>query len=332
MKAKHWLIGLACLVGILALLANIGAKAEEAKAWDIASMNRLIDQTNFIVDDKCSGTLISVQHRLILTNHHCVSDKISSREVEETNEDGEVSTVMREKLEDVPVAQNHYNGFAKVGSTSYDTEIVGYDKKNDLAIIQIKQTSIPFTLTPPMADQTAIVRGERVWIVGNPMMLEATVVEGVVSSLHRQLEVGGDDKRDYIQYSGGTFGGNSGGALYNGRGELIGVPAAGSRSATFIGLAVPISHVKALLTKNCFASVHDRSAVGYEECKADRAKKKADKKASHEGTRVVHPVAFAGGDGWEGHAPLIGGENEVITMDYASWSAVFQRMIEKVAQ
>ena len=92
-------------------------------------------------------------------------------------------------------------------TATYDTEIAGYDKATDLAILQIKQKEIPFTLTPAMADPESVVRGERVWIVGNPMMLEATVVEGVVSSLHRQLEVGGDEKRDYIQYSGGTFGG-----------------------------------------------------------------------------------------------------------------------------
>jgi S1-C subfamily serine protease len=276
MKAmKYWLIGLGCLVGLLLLATCV--RAEESKAWNIAAMNRLIDQTNFIVDDKCSGTLISVQHRLILTNHHCVESKISSREVEEITEDGEVRKVKRERFEDVPVAQNHYAGFAKVGSTTYDTQIVGYDKSTDLALIQIKQAEIPFTLTPPMADQTSVVRGERVWIVGNPMMLEATVVEGVVSSLHRQLEVGGDDKRDYIQYSGGTFGGNSGGALYNDRGELIGVPAAASRAATFLGFAIPIAHVKALLVKSCLASVYDRSATAYETCKADKAKKKQDK-------------------------------------------------------
>ncbi|MGE4251132.1 MAG: S1C family serine protease [Parvibaculaceae bacterium] len=278
MKAHHWLLAGASALGLL-MLATC-ARAQEAKGWDIASMNRLIDQTNFIVDDKCSGTLISIEHRLILTNHHCVASRISSREVEETSENGEVRKVRRERFEDVPVAQNHYAGFAKVGSTSYDTEIVGYDRSTDLAVIQIKQREIPFTLAPPMADPANVVRGERVWIVGNPMMLEATVVEGVVSSLHRQLEVGGDDKRDYIQYSGGTFGGNSGGALYNDRGELIGVPAASSRAATFLGFAVPVGHVKALLSRNCFASVHDRSAPAHDACKADKARRTQGKEAA----------------------------------------------------
>ena len=271
MKDHHWLMAGVCALALLLLVTC--ARAQDARTWDIAAMNRLIDQTNFIVDAKCSGTLISVAHRLILTNHHCVDGRISSRDVEETGADGVVRKVRRERFEDVPVAQNHYAGFAKVGSTSYDTEIVGYDRATDLALIQVRQTDIPFTLAPPLADQAAVMRGERVWIVGNPMMLEATVVEGVVSSLHRQLEVAGDDKRDYIQYSGGTFGGNSGGALYNGRGELIGVPAAASRAAAFLGFAVPVSHVRTLLSRSCFGSVHDRRAPSYAACRAGKGQK-----------------------------------------------------------
>lgn len=246
-------------------------------------MNKQIDQTNFIVEQQCSGTLISIKERLILTNDHCVETNVSIVEEEITNEDGEVSKRKREKYMDVKVEQGHYKGFAQVGMSSYLTEIVAHDKKRDLAILRFKQDDIPFTIASPLLpDGIELVRGQRIITVGNPMLLEATLVRGEISSLTRQMEVGGDDKRDYIQMSGGLFGGNSGGALYDEFGRLIGVPAAGSRAATFIGLAIPIQSVKELLRDNCLASVFDSTADD-KKCADDKAKAKAGKKEARAG-------------------------------------------------
>lgn len=249
-----------------------------AESWPIAEMNKMVDQTNFIVDDRCSGTLISLKEKLLLTNDHCVRHKVSIIEEEITGDDGSINKVKREKFDDVPVTQNHYKGFAQVGASNYVMEIVAHDKKRDLAILRFKQDTIPFTIAAPiLPNGIDLVRGELITIVGNPMLLEASVVRGEISSLTRQIEVGGD-KRDYIQVSGGMFGGNSGGALYNDRGQLIGVPAAGSPSATFIGLAIPIQSAKELLKQHCLASVFDPQADDVK-CKADKDKKaeKSDK-------------------------------------------------------
>jgi S1-C subfamily serine protease len=273
---------IAAIVLFVMFYANPSFAKDDA-AWSNEDMNKLIDQTNFIVDARCSGTLISLQYRLILTNEHCVSHKVTKTDEEVTGEDGEVRKVKREKREDMPVVQNHYDHFAQVGSTDYTTEILAYDRPNDLALLQIKQKEIPFTLAAPLLpDGIDLVRGEPTITVGNPMLLEATEVTGIISSLHRQIAVGGDDKRDYIQFSGGIFGGNSGGALYNAKGQLIGVPGAGSQAATFIGLAIPIERVKALLKKQCMASIWDHKADDAACVKAKEKKAKDDKKKDDE--------------------------------------------------
>ncbi len=262
-------------------LAYFSVPTLGAESWSIVDMNKMVDQTNFIVDDKCSGTLISLKEKLLLTNWHCIADQLGFIEEEVTSEDGSVNKVKREKRADVPVTQTHYKGFGVVGASSYLTEIVAHDKKRDLALLRFKQDTIPMTLSSPLLpDGVDLVRGETVITVGNPVLLEASIVRGEISSLTRQLEVGGE-KRDYIQMSGGIFGGNSGGALYNEKGQLIGVPAAKSGATDFIGFAIPIQSIKDVLKQNCLASVFDPKADDVK-CKADK-EKKTDAKKDKEG-------------------------------------------------
>ena len=265
---RYLLVVLAVLVGFAGM-----ARAE----WPIPEMNAAIDQTNFIVDDQCSGTLISIKERLLLTNNHCVENRIKIVEEEITSDDGTVAKVRHEKFEDSPVTQNRYKGFEMVGSATFLTEIVAHDKKRDLAILRFKQETIPFTIEAKLLpDGIDLVRGQHTVTVGNPMLFEASIVRGEISSLTRQVEIDGV-KRDYIQVSGGIYGGNSGGALYDDLGRLIGVPAAGSRNATFIGLAIPVHAVKALLRESCLAKVFD-AAADDAKCKADKEKKARDGK------------------------------------------------------
>jgi hypothetical protein len=61
----------------------IMSSAVVASEWTLEQMNRVIDQTNFVVNRGCSGTLISIEERLILTNHHCIDQNISFVEREE---------------------------------------------------------------------------------------------------------------------------------------------------------------------------------------------------------------------------------------------------------
>lgn len=237
------------------------AHASEApSSWGVEQMNMAIEQTNFVVragEGLCSGTLIDLERRLILTNAHCVEGAISMIERQVTDRKGFVHTMQVRRMEDMPVEQNRYDGFERVGTASYVSEIVAVDKKVDLALLRIK-SPIPNTFAAPLLPEgDKIVRGELVYIVGNPGGNFDTLVTGVVSNMNRTFEFPwtGNEKLPMIQFSGGITGGNSGGSLWNAKGQLIGVPAAGRRDATFIGLAVPISVVKDFLRAQCFSVV-----------------------------------------------------------------------------
>lgn len=257
MKKAVFLIAI-LLIGLVWAFTHIST----ASAWELGAMNRQIESTNFIVDERCSGTLISVEHRLILTNHHCVQHKVKKVEDDVTKPDGTVESVTMERREPIAVSQKAYAGYTEVGSSRFMADIVAMKESRDLALLQLKQSDIPHAIDAPILPNDAdIERGERVYIVGNPAMQDASVVEGVVSNVNRSIRLSGKNEDiPMVQFSGGVFGGNSGGALYNDMGELIGVPAAGHRWANFIGLAVPISEVKSALGEWCFASVYDPEA------------------------------------------------------------------------
>ena len=230
--------------------------------WSLKDMNRAIEQTNFIVKEGCSGTLISVPEKLILTNYHCVDEAITSVEREVVTNVDIVKKVQVRRYADVIVSQHGYDGFTRVSTAQYITEIVAEQKKRDLAVLKIK-SAIPHTYASPLLpDGDSIIKGEPVHIVGNPAGADGSLVDGVVSNMNRTFEFPWTDneKLPMIQFSGGVYGGNSGGALYNGKGQLIGVPAAGHPVATFIGLAIPVSIIKEFMRDNCVARAFDPKA------------------------------------------------------------------------
>jgi len=274
-KMRNFLVWCGVLMFVLLAMGRT-----EATAWERDAMNKQIDQTNFIVGDGCSGTLVDLKQKLILTNYHCVSEYVKTTEREETSSDGTVKKVKREKLEDVPVKQRAYQGFTVVGQTSYVTEIVAKKQTRDLALLKIKADTIPQTVSSRIQGEgTVTQRGEHAFAVGNSTGLDATLTEGIISSVSRTFEFDWalGEKLPMLQYDGGIFGGSSGGALYDANGAMIGVPAAGHRGATFIGLAIPATIIRAFLKEQCFVSVYD-DAADDEKCRTDReAKEKADK-------------------------------------------------------
>lgn len=258
-------------------LTMVGVGTDRAEAWDIDAMNKTVNQTNFVLDNQCSATLISVKHKLVLTNYHCVDHKISVIEKDETMANGTIRKVKRYKTEPVSLVQKSYMGHEQVGSSEYLAEIVAHDKGKDLAVVQIKADTITQSVESKiLPDGKKLVRGEKVWAVGNPLLLDATVSEGVISSLTRTFDFPWLDgaKLAFIQFTAPITGGNSGGALYNDQGELIGVPAAGTRDAGDIGLAVPVSVVKQILKRACYGQVYGAPETDDQACLAAKEAQK----------------------------------------------------------
>ncbi len=128
----------------------------------------------------------------------------------------------------------------------YKAELIGTDSKSDIALLKIDATNLPF-LTFGNSDFIKV--GEWVLAVGNPYNLTSTVTAGIVSAKARDLE--GNLKQDsFIQTDAAVNPGNSGGALVNTRGELIGINTAiSSKTGAFVGysFAVPSNIAKKVI-------------------------------------------------------------------------------------
>jgi serine protease Do len=110
---------------------------------------------------------------------------------------------------------------------TYDAEIVGTDPSTDLAVIKIDANELPY-MTFGNSDDLRI--GEWVLAVGNPFNLTSTVTAGIVSAKARNINIlgspDGSSIESFIQTDAAVNRGNSGGALVNTNGELVGINAA----------------------------------------------------------------------------------------------------------
>lgn len=123
----------------------------------------------------------------------------------------------------------------------FNATLVGTDAEADLALIKIEETNLPF-LTFGNSDQVRI--GEWVLAVGNPFNLTSTVTAGIVSAKARNLNIMDESSNieSFIQTDAALNQGNSGGALVNVQGELIGINtaiASGTGYYTGYSFAIP---------------------------------------------------------------------------------------------
>jgi serine protease Do len=129
---------------------------------------------------------------------------------------------------------------------TFTAEVVGRDPSTDIALLKIKATGLTFI---GFGDSDAIRLGEWVLAVGNPFNLTSTVTAGIVSAKGRSLNLLDNQYRieSFIQTDAAVNMGNSGGALVNTQGELIGITTAiFSPTGVYSGnsFAVPTSIVK----------------------------------------------------------------------------------------
>lgn len=223
-----------------------------ALAWDIDAMNDQIEKTSVIVSGICSGTVIDIERRLVLTAHHCVTGNM--REVEKTEINPETGEITKKKvMEKSPmfVEVLRRQDFEVISSVQHKAVIKTWDDKADLAIIEVIDTE----WKPAMAARLAnpdfkYKRGLRVYAVGNPgISYENSLTEGIISAPERAIDVGGRGNMvPYFQHSATVIGGSSGGAIYNDAGEIIGTVSAGLRGAA-ISFAVPVAKTHELLKR-----------------------------------------------------------------------------------
>ncbi|HVV92342.1 MAG TPA: Do family serine endopeptidase [Hyphomicrobiales bacterium] len=135
-----------------------------------------------------------------------------------------------------------------VDQRQFDAEVVIADPRMDLAVLRIKGGSGDFP-TVPLADDDSYEVGDLVLAIGNPYGLGQTVTSGIVSAV-RHIDLGEGDDRVFIQTDAAINQGNSGGALVNMKGRLIGINSAilsPSGANAGIGFAIPSSLVRLIV-------------------------------------------------------------------------------------
>jgi len=147
----------------------------------------------------------------------------------------------------------------------FDGRLVGTDPQSDIAVVKVDGTGLPVA---ELGDSAALRVGEIVLAVGNPLGIGTTVTHGIVSAVNRRnLAVGsGRVLRQALQTDAPITQGNSGGALANLRGQLVGINTAIASdrggAPLGIGFAIPVNSTRAVLRRLIAVSRSAPVAVG----------------------------------------------------------------------
>ncbi|MCE9107358.1 Do family serine endopeptidase [Bacteroides pyogenes] len=174
--------------------------------------------------------------------------------------------------------------------------IIGSDPGTDLALVKVEADDLP---TIPVGDSDALKVGEWVLAVGNPFNLTSTVTAGIVSAKARTLGVYNGGIESFIQTDAAINQGNSGGALVNARGELVGINSVlSSPTGAYAGygFAIPTSIMTKVVSDLKKYGTVQRALLGIrggsitDEQFSDELKKKAKELGVVEGVLVAEVI------------------------------------------
>lgn len=183
------------------------------------TQNTFFGQQSGYVEGIGSGSIVT-EDGYIVTNSHVVSN-------------GDVTQI---------------NVLFSNGETS-EAELVWNDAALDLAIIKVKKDNLPAI---ELGDSNEVSIGDKAIAIGNPLgfELQSTVTSGIISGLNRTVKFNtGVGMDGLMQTDAAINSGNSGGALLNTKGELIGINTAKAGNSDGIGFAIPINIVKPVIEK-----------------------------------------------------------------------------------
>lgn len=192
-----------------------------------------------------SGVIIS-QDGYILTNNHVVSNTSSSS-----------NSFYYSIGEATSVKVYLYND-----ETAYDAKIIGTDEQTDLAVLKVEKDGLT---AATLGDSSSLKVGEFAMAVGNPIGLQSTVTSGIISALDRTIKADGTTYH-VIQTDAAINSGNSGGALVNSKGEVIGINTLkiSYTGVEGIGFAIPINSTKDIYSQLIQYNKVKRPYIGIE--------------------------------------------------------------------
>ena len=191
------------------------------------AINSVFSQNSSTATAEGSGVIIS-SDGYILTNNHVVNSSSSN------------SSSFYELGKATKITVTLYND-----TTEYEAKIIGTDSETDLAVIKIDKNDLT---SATLGDSSTVQVGEWCMAIGNPLGMQSSVTTGTISALNR--EVTDSDGKTYkvIQTDAAINSGNSGGALVNSNGEVIGINSikASGTGVEGLGFAIPINSTKSI--------------------------------------------------------------------------------------
>ena len=173
---------------------------------------------------------------------------------------------------------------------TYNAVVISEDPVRDLAILKI-QASVPLTVMP-LGTSSDLMLGETVFAIGNAFGYESTITVGIVSALHRDVEVNETQSyKNLIQTDAAINPGNSGGPLINLNGEVVGINVAIRAGAQKIGFAIPIDDARKIVADLLKIEYFDGTAHGLI---ARDVKAGSDRRMVVESARPGSPAELAG--------------------------------------
>ena len=151
---------------------------------------------------------------------------------------------------------------------SYVAEVIGTDPTTDLALLKVKETNLTFA---NYGNSDAVKIGEWVLAVGNPFNLNSTVTAGIISAKGRNINILENNQgglapiESFLQTDAAVNPGNSGGALVNTNGELVGINTAiASNNGSYQGysFAIPVNIVKKVVSDLIEFGAVQRAYIG----------------------------------------------------------------------
>jgi serine protease Do len=190
------------------------------------------------------------------------------------NEDGYLITnyhvIEKETKIEITIFQKAKDSFEKKKLKKVKIEAI--NPFIDLALLKVEDLGDTKIKYVSLGDIDSIKVGEKVFAIGNPLGLERTVTDGVISTINRAFE-----GLVYIQTNADINPGNSGGPLFNLAGEVIGVTNMGYIFFGGLGFAIPINYVKHFIdNRDAFAYDKDNPNTGYRYIQPDQRRNKAE--------------------------------------------------------
>lgn len=192
------------------------------------------------------------------------------------NEEGYLITnyhvIEKETKIEVTMFQKVKDGFEKKSFKNVKIEAI--NPFIDLALLKVEDLGDTKVKYAYLGDIDKIKVGEKVFAIGNPLGLERTVTDGVISTINRAFE-----GLVYIQTNADINPGNSGGPLFNLAGEVIGVTNMGYIFFGGLGFAIPVDYVKHFIeNRDAFIYDKDNPNTGFKYLQPDQRRNKAEPK------------------------------------------------------